>query len=138
MKLKTDDPFVPEDIRAKINGLQSLLDHAADLYSDIYSWYDSELKSYDPKATADDELFDPGTGTVVEGIDYLSIMESLSELQTATNVKCRGLTLCPIGLASGDVFPYQGLDGPLDGSVPAIFVLSDPGQDICICLHIQF
>ncbi|MCF2705650.1 hypothetical protein I6E91_27520, partial [Enterocloster clostridioformis] len=41
MKLKTDDPFVPEDIRAKINGLQSLLDHAADLYSDIYSWYDS-------------------------------------------------------------------------------------------------
>ena len=64
MKLKTDDPFVPEDIRAKINGLQSLLDHAADLYSDIYSWYDSELKSYDPKATADDELFDPGTGTV--------------------------------------------------------------------------
>lgn len=23
MKLKTDDPFVPEDIRAKINGLQS-------------------------------------------------------------------------------------------------------------------
>ena len=83
MKLKTDDPFVPEDIRAKINGLQSLLDHAADLYSDIYSWYDSELKSYDPKATADDELFDPGTGTVVEGIDYLSFMESLSELQTA-------------------------------------------------------
>ena len=77
MKLKTDDPFVPEDIRAKINGLQSLLDHAADLYSDIYSWY----------ATADDELFDPGTGTVVEGIDYLSIMESLSELQTANECK---------------------------------------------------
>ena len=66
---------------------QSLLDHAADLYSDIYSWYDSELKSYDPKATADDELFDPGTGTVVEGIDYLSIMESLSELQTANECK---------------------------------------------------
>ena len=87
MKLKTDDPFVPEDIRAKINGLQSLLDHAADLYSDIYSWYDSELKSYDPKATTDDELFDPGTGTVVEGIDYLSIMESLSELQTANECK---------------------------------------------------
>ena len=46
-----------------------------------------ELKSYDPKATADDELFDPGTGTVVEGIDYLSIMESLSELQTANECK---------------------------------------------------
>lgn len=67
MKLKTVNPFVPEDIRAKINELQSLLEHAADLYSDIYDWYDSELKSYDPKATADDELFDPGTGTVVEG-----------------------------------------------------------------------
>ena len=77
MKLKTDDPFVPEDIRAKINELQSLLDHAADLYSDIY----------DPNGTADDELFDPGTGTVVEGIDYLSIMESLSELQTANECK---------------------------------------------------
>ena len=80
MKLKTDDPFVPENIRVKINELQSLLDRAADLYSDIYDWYDRELKSYDPKATADDELFDPGTGTVVEGIDYLAIMESLSEL----------------------------------------------------------
>ena len=87
MKLKTDDPLVPEDIRAKINELQSLLDHAGDLYSDIYDWYDSELKSYDPKATADDELFDPGTGTAVEGNDYLSIMESLSELQTAKECK---------------------------------------------------
>ena len=28
-----------------------------------------------------------GTGTVVEGIDYLSIMESLSELQTANECK---------------------------------------------------
>lgn len=83
MKLKTDDPFVPDDIRVKINELQSLLDHAADLYSDLYDWYDSELKSYDPTATADDELFDPGTGTVVEGSDYLPIMESLSEFQTA-------------------------------------------------------
>lgn len=33
MKLKTVNPFVPEDIRAKINELQSLLEHAADLYS---------------------------------------------------------------------------------------------------------
>lgn len=87
MKLKTDDPFVPEDIRAKINELQSLLVHAADLYSDIYGCYDSELKSYDPKAAADDELFDPDTGTVVKGIDYLSIMESLSEPQTANECK---------------------------------------------------
>lgn len=30
MKLKTDAPFVPEDIKAKINELQSLLDCAAD------------------------------------------------------------------------------------------------------------
>ena len=27
MKTKTDDPFVPEEIRAKIKELQSLLDH---------------------------------------------------------------------------------------------------------------
>lgn len=89
MKLNTDDPFVPEDIRAKIHELQSLLAHATDLYSDIYEWYDRERKSYDPKAAADDELFDPGAGTVVEGIDYLSIMESLSELQTANECKTR-------------------------------------------------
>lgn len=87
MKLKTDDPFVPEDIKVKINELQSLLDQAADLYSDIYDWYDSELKSYDPKATAEDELFNPGTGIVVEGIDPLAIMESLSVLQTANECK---------------------------------------------------
>lgn len=89
MKLKTDDPFVPEDIREKINELQSLLDHAADLYSDIYDWYDSELKSYDSEAAADDELFDPGTGIVVEGINYLSIMEALSVLQVANECKVR-------------------------------------------------
>lgn len=82
-----DDPFVPEDIRTKINEMLSLLVHAADLYRDIYDWYDRELKSYDPKATADDERFDPGTGTVVEGIDYLSIVESLSELQTDNECK---------------------------------------------------
>lgn len=87
MKLKTDDPFVPEDIKIKINELQSLLDQAADLYSDIYDWYDSELKSYDPKATAEDELFNPGTGIVVEGIAPLAIMESLSVLQTANECK---------------------------------------------------
>lgn len=86
MKLKTDAPFVPEDIKAKINELQSLLDCAADLYRDIYDWYDRELKSYDPEAAADDELSDPGTGIAVEAIEYLSIMESLSELQTAN--KC--------------------------------------------------
>lgn len=87
MKLKTDDPFVHEDIKVKINELQSLLDQAADLYSDIYDWYDSELKSYDPKATAEDELFNPGTGIVVEGIAPLAIMESLSVLQTANECK---------------------------------------------------
>lgn len=87
MKLKTDDPFVPENIKVKINELQSLLDQAADLYSDIYDWYDSELKSYDPKATAEDELFNPGTGIVVEGIAPLAIMESLSVLQTANECK---------------------------------------------------
>ncbi len=89
MKLKTDEPFVPENIRVKINKLQALLDQAADLYNDIYEWYDCELKSYDPKASADDELFDPGTGIVVEGIDYLAVMESLSELKTANECKER-------------------------------------------------
>ncbi len=89
MKLKTDEPFVPENIRVKINKLQALLDQAADLYNDIYEWYDCELKSYDPKASADDELFDPGTGIVVEGIDYLAVMESLSGLQTANEWKER-------------------------------------------------
>lgn len=50
MKLKTDEPFVPENIRVKINKLQALLDQAADLYNDIYEWYDRELKSYNPNA----------------------------------------------------------------------------------------
>ena len=87
MKLKTDEPFVPENIRVKINKLQVLLDQAADLYNDIYELYDRELKSYNPNASADDELFDPGTGTVMEGIDYLAVMKSLSELQTANECK---------------------------------------------------
>lgn len=76
-------PFVPKNIRAKIDKLQFLPDQASGLYNNIYEWYDLELKSYDPKAAADDGLFVPGTGTVVEGIDYPAIMESLSILQTA-------------------------------------------------------
>lgn len=108
MKLKTDDPLVPEDIRAKINELQSLLDHAADLYSDIYDRYDSELKSCALKATADGELFDPGTGTVVEGINYLSIMESCQSCRQPTNVKCRGINLVTHRLGLGQCLPVSG------------------------------
>lgn len=89
MDLKTDAPFVPENIREKINMLQSLLNQASGLYHDIYEWYDHELKSYDPKAAAGDELFDPGTGSFVEGIDYLAIMESLSELQLFNECRMR-------------------------------------------------
>lgn len=80
---------MPENIREKITKLQFLLDQVSALYNDIYEWYGCELKSYDPKAAADDELFDPGTGSVVEGIDYLAIMEDLSELQTANECKSR-------------------------------------------------
>ena len=109
MKPKTDEPFVPENIRVKINKLQSLLDQAADLYNDIYEWYGCELKSYDPEAAADDELFDPGTGTAVEGIDYLAVMESLSVLQTAN--ECRA----PKGLSPASLRPGSRRYPPVSG-----------------------
>ena len=51
------------------------------LRDEILAWYTDELKSYDDKADAELELFDPGTGTTVEGISELAILEVLSELQ---------------------------------------------------------
>lgn len=48
---------------------------------EILAWYTDELKSYDDKVDAELELFDPGTGTTVEGISEPAILEVLSELQ---------------------------------------------------------
>lgn len=81
MKLKTDEPSIPEYIQKKITVLQQLLDQAEDLRDEILTWYEAELHSYAPKADPESELFDPGTGIVVEGISYTAVMESLSGLQ---------------------------------------------------------
>ena len=82
MKFKTDEPSIPEYIQIKITDLQHLLDQAENLRNEILAWYEAELHSYDPKADPESELFDTGTGIVVEGISYTAVMESLSELQT--------------------------------------------------------
>ncbi len=50
-----------------------------------------ELKAYDDKADAEQELFDPGTGTTVEGISELAILEVLSELQIFNEVKTKNI-----------------------------------------------
>lgn len=90
MNLKLNEPSVPGYIHQKIMELQALLDQANDLRDQILEWYGAELKSYDDKADPDDELFDPGTGIVVEGISYLAIMEALSELQTFNETRAEG------------------------------------------------
>ena len=66
----------------KIHQLEHLLNTASDLYDQIVEWYDQELKSYDPSVSASDELFDPGSGTIVPYISHLSILEGLSIVQT--------------------------------------------------------
>lgn len=81
MKIKLDEPTIPNDIQQKIQNLQVLLNQADSLRDEILAWYTSELKSYDYRAEAEQELFDPGTGTTVEGISELAILEALSELQ---------------------------------------------------------
>ena len=88
MKKKTTEPFIPEDIMEKIQQLENLLDTASDLYDQIFEWYDQELKSYNPSVNASDELFDPGSGTVVPYISHLSILEGLSIVQTFNEAEC--------------------------------------------------
>lgn len=83
MSKKTTEPWIPTDIMEKIHQLESLLDTASDLYNQIFDWYEKELKSYDPAASASDELFDPGTGSFVPRISPLAILEGLSILQTS-------------------------------------------------------
>ncbi len=71
----------------KIRNLQVLLDQADNLRDEILAWYIAELKSYDYRADAEQELFDRGTGTTVEGISELAIMEALFELQIFNEVR---------------------------------------------------
>lgn len=87
MKIKLDEPTIPNDIQQKIWNLQVLLDWVDNLRDEILAWYTAELKSYDFRADAQQELFNPGTGTTVEGISELAIMEALSELQIFNEVR---------------------------------------------------
>ncbi len=87
MRLKLDEPVIPRYIQQKILNLRELLDLADCLREEILAWYTAELKSYDDKADAGQELFDPGTGISVEGISDLAIMEALSVLQTFNEVR---------------------------------------------------
>ena len=75
----------------KILNLQALLGQADNLRDEILTWYTAELKSYDYRADAEQELFDPGTGTTVEGISELAIMEALSELQIFNEVRKKNI-----------------------------------------------
>ena len=91
MKIKLDEPTIPNDIQQKILNLQVLLEQADNLREEILAWYTAELKSYDYRADAGQELFDPGTGTTVEGISGFAIMEGLSELQIFNEIRRKNM-----------------------------------------------
>ncbi len=91
MKIKLDEPTIPNDIQQKIRNLQVLLNQADNLRDEILAWYTSELKSYDYRADADQELFDPGTGAAVKRISGLAIMKALSELQIFNEVRKKNM-----------------------------------------------
>ena len=91
MKIKLDEPTIPKDIQQKIRNLQVLLYQADSLRAEILAWYTAELKSYNYKVDAEHELFDPGTGTTIEGISELAIMEALSELQIFNEVRKKNI-----------------------------------------------
>lgn len=91
MKIKLDEPTIPNNIQQKILNLQVLLDQADNLRDEILAWYTAELKSYDYRTDAEQELFDPGTGTTVEGISEFAIMEVLSELQIFNAIRKKNM-----------------------------------------------
>ena len=91
MKIKLDEPIIPNDIQQKILNLQVLLDQADNLRDEILAWYTVELKSYNYRADAEQELFDPGTGTTVEGISEFAIMEAHPELQIFNEVRKKNM-----------------------------------------------
>lgn len=82
MSKKTTPPYVPSEIRNKIEQLNSLLQSANSIYEEIFDWYDTELKSYDSGSNALDELFSPDGSYVVPTISYDAIMEGLTTVQT--------------------------------------------------------
>lgn len=81
MSKKTTPPYVPNEIKSKIDQLHALLEDANSIYEEIFDWYDSELKSYDSKSNALDELFSPNGSYVVPSISYEAIVEGLSIVQ---------------------------------------------------------
>lgn len=87
MTLKLDEPSIPESIQQEIDQLERVLDQTNNLYDEILDWYESELKSYDNTADPLDELFNPGTGIIVEGISSSAILEALSQLQTFNEIR---------------------------------------------------
>lgn len=82
MSKKTTPPYVPDEVKSKINRLHALLEDANFIYEEIFDWYDRELKSYNPKSNALDELFSPNGSYIVPSISYEAIMEGLSTVQT--------------------------------------------------------
>lgn len=87
MGLRTDEPVIPPEIEQKIRLLNRSLDNANALYQEIYAWYDAEIKSYCPTASANMEIFDPRYGVSVFQLDQSAMLESLSELQTDNESK---------------------------------------------------
>lgn len=86
MSIRIDEPSIPDHILYKISRLNALMDTAKTLYDEILDWYDRELKSYDPTADPESELFDPGIGCSISAISSAEILNALSVVQTANEV----------------------------------------------------
>lgn len=73
-----EEPFVPQEIKDKIEMLNKMIGEAESLNKEITEWYHEALLDMDSELNVDDELFDASNALSVEGIDFNAIMEGLS------------------------------------------------------------
>lgn len=74
----TDESFVPQEIKDKIEMLNEMIREAESLNEEIIEWYHEALLDMDSGLNVDNELFDASNALSVEGIDLNAIMERLS------------------------------------------------------------
>ena len=79
--MDVDESFVPQNIKDRIEQLNTMIKEAEVLSNEIIEWYHGALFDIDSKLDVEDEVFDVANMLCVEGIDFNAILEGLSTAQ---------------------------------------------------------
>ncbi len=79
--MDVDESFVPQNIKDRIEQLNTMIKEAEVLSKEIIEWYHGALLDMDSEVDIEDELFDVTNTLCVEGIDFNAVMEGVSAVR---------------------------------------------------------